>query len=153
MASGASAIFSSCAGGRSAFMSNRAEFSQHGGNGRFLAGQGCLCEMKVCFLEAVLRDQRDGTIADLPIAETELHGRRYAEIEIEIVRPLRIVDLRDDSAVIMGVPSDVAKATSQTLARAWPVAFHEHPETPDGIEAVNAPTFQPDHSVGADQST
>ena len=151
MASGASAIFSSCAGGRSAFMSNRAEFSQQGGNGRFQAGQGCLCEMKVCFLEAMLRDQRDGTIADLPIAETELHGRRYAEIEI--VRPLRMVDLRDDSAVIMGVPSDVAKATSQTPARAWPVAFHEHPETPDGIEAVNAPTFQPDHPVGADQST
>jgi hypothetical protein len=151
MASGASAIFSSCAGGRSAFMSSRAEFSQHGGNGRFLAGQGCLCKMKVCFLEAVLRDQRDGTIGDLPIAETELHDRRYAEIEI--VRPLRIVDLRDDSAVIMGVPSDVAKATSQTLARAWPVSFHEHPETSDGIEAVNAPTFQPDHSVGADQST
>jgi hypothetical protein len=87
--------------------------------------------VKVCFLEAVMRDQRDGAIGAMPIAETELRDRHYAEIEI--VRPLRMVDLRDDGAVIMGVPSDVAKATSQTLARAWSVAFHEHPETPDGI--------------------
>lgn len=31
--------------------------------------------LKVCFLEAVLRDQRDGVIGDLPIAEAELHIR------------------------------------------------------------------------------
>lgn len=87
--------------------------------------------VKVCFLEAVLRDQRDGAIGNLPIAETELHDRRYAEIET--IRSLRMVDLRDDGAVIMGVPSDVAKATNQTLARAWSLALHEHPEKPDGI--------------------
>jgi hypothetical protein len=87
--------------------------------------------VKVCFLEAVLRDRRDGMIGDLPIAETELHDRHYAEIEI--VRPLRMVDLRDDGAVIMGVPSDVAKATSQILARKWSLALHEHLEQPDGI--------------------
>jgi hypothetical protein len=33
----------------------------------------------------------------------------------------------------MGVPTDVAKSSRQTLARAWSVAFHEHPEKPDGI--------------------
>jgi hypothetical protein len=87
--------------------------------------------VKVCFLEAVLRDRRDGAIGDLPIAETELHDRHYAEIET--VQPLRMVDLRDDGAVIMGVPSDVAKAASQVLARAWSLALHEHPEQPDGI--------------------
>lgn len=87
--------------------------------------------VKVCFLEAVLRDQRDGAIGNLPIAEIELHDRRYAEIEN--IRSLDMVDLRDDGAVIMGVPSDVAKATSQTLARAWSLALHEHPEKPDGI--------------------
>ncbi|WP_027584510.1 MobA/MobL family protein [Bradyrhizobium sp. Ai1a-2] len=32
-----------------------------------------------------------------------------------------------------GVPTDVAKATSQSLARAWSVAFHDHPAKPDGI--------------------
>jgi hypothetical protein len=87
--------------------------------------------LKVCFLEAVLRDQRDGTIGDLPIEESELHARHYAEIEA--ATPLRMVDLRDDSAIVMGVPTDVAKASSQKLARAWSVAFHEHPEKPDGI--------------------
>lgn len=84
--------------------------------------------VKVCFLEAVLRDQRDGAIGDLPIGEAELHDRHYAEIEI--IRPLKMVDLRDEGAIVMGVPTDVAKGTSQTLARAWSVAFHEHPEKP-----------------------
>jgi hypothetical protein len=87
--------------------------------------------VKVCFLEAVLRDQRDGAIGDLPMEEAELHARHYAEIEV--AAPLEIVDLRDDGAIIMGVPTDVAKASSQTLARAWSVAFHEHPGKPDGI--------------------
>ncbi len=85
--------------------------------------------VKVCFLEAVLRDRRDGAIGDLPIEEAELHGRHYAEIEIAL--PLKLVDLRDDGAIVMGVPTDVGKAASQTLARS--VAFHEHREKPDGI--------------------
>lgn len=87
--------------------------------------------VKVCFLEAVLRDQRDGKVGDLPLEETELHQRHYAEIETEA--PLRMVDLRDDGAIIMGVPTDVAKASSQALARSWSASFHEHPEQPDGI--------------------
>ncbi len=38
--------------------------------------------VKVCFLEGVLRDQRDGAIGDLPMEESELHARQYAEIEV-----------------------------------------------------------------------
>jgi hypothetical protein len=87
--------------------------------------------VKVCFLEAVLRDQRDGTIGDLPMEESELHARHYAEIEVAV--PLKLVDLREDGAIGMGVPTDVAKASGQALARAWSVAFHEHPARPDGI--------------------
>ena len=68
--------------------------------------------VKVCFLETVLRDQRDGVVGDLPIEEKEIHARSYAEIET--MAPLRMVDLRDDGSVIMGVPTDVAKATSQS---------------------------------------
>ncbi|TRC75494.1 RES domain-containing protein [Mesorhizobium sp. WSM4307] len=33
----------------------------------------------------------------------------------------------------MGIPADVAKATNQTLARAWSVALDDHPDEPDGI--------------------
>ncbi|SIT56163.1 RES domain protein [Mesorhizobium prunaredense] len=90
-----------------------------------------LGETLVCFLEAVLRDQRDGVVGDLPIEEKEIYARRYAEIEA--ITPLKMVDLRDDRAIIMGVPTDVAKAANQTLARAWSVAFHNHTEAPDGI--------------------
>jgi hypothetical protein len=87
--------------------------------------------VKVCFLEAVLRDQRDGVMGDLPIAEAEFHSRYYAEIEV--AAPLAMVDLRGDGAIVMGVPTDVAKGSNQALARVWSVAFHEHPAKPDGI--------------------
>lgn len=86
---------------------------------------------KVCFLEAVLRDRRDGHAGDLPIEEDELRSRHYAEVET--IDELRLVDLRDDHAVRMGVPSDVAKSSRHGPARAWSLAFHEHDSKPDGI--------------------
>lgn len=87
--------------------------------------------LKVCFLEAVLRDQRDGVVGALPMREEELQTRRYADVEI--AEPLRLIDLRENRAAAMGVPSDVHRSSSQTLGRAWSVAFHEHPSGPDGI--------------------
>ncbi|MCK3781125.1 RES family NAD+ phosphorylase [Ensifer sesbaniae] len=87
--------------------------------------------LKVCFLEAVLRDRRDGLVGDLPIEEKEIYARRYAEIET--IADLRVVDLREDHAIRMGVPTDVAKSSRQSLARAWSLAFHEHQSVPDGI--------------------
>jgi len=87
--------------------------------------------LKVCFLEAVLRDQRDGVIGSLAMGEEELDSRRYAEIEI--TAPVQLVDLREDRAIRMGVPTDVHGASNQTLARWWSVAFHAHPSAPDGI--------------------
>lgn len=87
--------------------------------------------LKVCFLEAVLRDRRDGLVGDLPIEEKEIHARRYTEIAT--IADLSVVDLRDDHAIRMGVPTDVAKSSGQSLARAWSLAFHEHQSVPDGI--------------------
>lgn len=87
--------------------------------------------LKVCFIEAVLRDRREGAVDDLPIDEAELTQRRYAEIST--VEDLRLVDLRGDNAVRMGVPSDVVRAQNHNLARQWSVAFYEHPSRLDGI--------------------
>ncbi|MER9223164.1 RES family NAD+ phosphorylase [Mesorhizobium sp. M0644] len=87
--------------------------------------------LKVCFLETVLRDRREGILDDLPIEEVELTRRRYAEIAT--TTDLRLVDLRGDNAVRMGVPTDVVRAQRQNLARRWSLAFHEHPFKPDGI--------------------
>ena len=87
--------------------------------------------LKVCFLEALLRDSRNGVIGDYPINESELSSRNF--VEIEVVRSLTLVSLMGDDPVRMGVPSDVARASKQALARAWSVAFHEHPTAPDGI--------------------
>jgi hypothetical protein len=87
--------------------------------------------LTVCFLEAVLRDQRDGLVGDLPMDEKEIEVRRYAEIET--VSDLNLVDLREVCAIRMGVPTDVARSSRQTLARIWSQAFHEHPSAPDGV--------------------
>lgn len=57
--------------------------------------------LKVCFLEAVLRDRRDGLVGDLPIEEKEIYTRRYAEVET--IADLSLVDLRDDHAIRMGI--------------------------------------------------
>jgi RES domain-containing protein len=87
--------------------------------------------LKACFLEALLRDLRNGVVGDFPLAERELHIRQYAEIVV--ARALKLVDLRSDAAIRMGVPSDVAGASRQSLPHWRSVAFHEHPEQPDGI--------------------
>jgi hypothetical protein len=33
----------------------------------------------------------------------------------------------------MGIPTDVARASSHTLSRAWSAAIYNHPKAPDGI--------------------
>lgn len=87
--------------------------------------------LTVCFLENVVRDRRDGIASELLIEESEFEIRLYAEIEI--VEPLMLVDLRENGPIAMGVPSDVHRGTRQTLGRVWSLAFHEHPQAPDGI--------------------
>jgi hypothetical protein len=89
--------------------------------------------LKVCFIEAVLRDQRDGVVGDFPIDEAELRNRQYAEIEVESESGLNLVDLTGDGAVRMGMPSDVLRGSRQGSARHWSLAFHTHPAVPDGI--------------------
>jgi len=87
--------------------------------------------LKGCFVEAILRDRRNGAVGDYPIEEAELLRRRYAEIVV--TSSLSMVDLRGDGRIRMGVPSDVVGSTRQALARAWSVAFYDHSAAPDGI--------------------
>ncbi len=87
--------------------------------------------LKVCFVEAVLRDQGNGRMGDLLLDERDLAVRSYAEIEA--TQPLSLVDLREDGPLRMGIPSGVARGAGQSLARLWSVAFHDHPAHPDGI--------------------
>jgi len=87
--------------------------------------------LKVCFLEAILRDRRNGVIGDYAIRESKLRSRRY--VLIEPTSRLYLVDLRRDGCVRMGIPSDVPRRANQVLARRWSLAFYEHPSQPDGI--------------------
>jgi RES domain len=79
----------------------------------------------------VLRDQRNGVVGNYPIAESELHERHFAEIDVKT--PLDLIDLRGNGPIRMGVPSDVAHRQDQSLARDWSLAFYQHPTAPDGI--------------------
>lgn len=87
--------------------------------------------LKVCLLEAILRDDRDGVVGTLPISRTVLTDRAVAAITP--TRDLKLLDLRGDGPVRMGIPSDVVRGAKQSLARAWSVAFREHPASIDGI--------------------
>jgi hypothetical protein len=87
--------------------------------------------LKVCFLEAVLRDDRDGAAGDFPIPENELDTHRFAEVRVS--EALKLIDLRGDGPIRMGIPIDVIRASHQTLASKWSVAFNTHPEQVDGI--------------------
>lgn len=87
--------------------------------------------LKVCFVEAILRDQADGRIGDVLIEESELSARTYASVRLDAA--LSLIDLRGDGPLRMGIPSDVARASRQALARKWSLAFYEHPSTIDGI--------------------
>jgi hypothetical protein len=87
--------------------------------------------LKVCFVEALLRDQRDGLAGDLPLEERALMAWNYAVVEV--VTALSLVDLRNDGPLRMGIPSDVVRGKRQGLARRWSLAFHGHPARPDGV--------------------
>ena len=65
------------------------------------------------------------------IDERELAVNNY--VVVEAAANLSLLDLRDDGAVRMGIPSDVGRGSSQGFARKWSVAFHDHPSSPDGI--------------------
>ena len=77
--------------------------------------------LKVCFLETILRDERDGIVGQVEIAESELDDRRYGEIRVR--EALQLLDLTGDGPVRMGIPSDVARSRRQVLSRKWSVAF------------------------------
>lgn len=87
--------------------------------------------LKVCFVEAVIRDQRDGIVGDIEIAEAELDDRLYSSVRV--ATPLRLIDLTGDGPVRMGIPSDVVRGRTHTLARKWSVAIYGHPVAVDGI--------------------
>nr|WP_250814139.1 MULTISPECIES: hypothetical protein [Neorhizobium] len=47
----------------------------------------------------------------------------------------------------MGVPTDLAKSTRQSLARFWALAFYDHQSLPDGIIYPSRHTNMPSWGV------
>jgi len=65
--------------------------------------------VKVCFLEAILRDRGVGRTRAFPIEWAKLEMWTCGELRIDAA--LRVVDLRGDGLVRMGIPTDVARAS------------------------------------------
>lgn len=87
--------------------------------------------LKVCFLEAILRDQGDGRVTSFPIELAELEGWTCA-----VVRPnetLNVIDLRGDNAIRMGIPSSVMRDRAHKAGQLWSRAIWSHDRAPDGI--------------------
>jgi hypothetical protein len=83
---------------------------------------------KVAFVETLLRDAADGRGDDCVLERAEIEKRSLASIWV--IAPLRRVDLTGDEPLRMGVPSDMAGARDQTLARHWSLGFQTHPDQP-----------------------
>lgn len=71
--------------------------------------------LKVCFVEAVLRDQGDSRTGNLLLDEQDLTVRSFADVEV--AAPLILLDLRGDGPLRMGILSDVARGSKQSLGR------------------------------------
>lgn len=85
----------------------------------------------VCFLETYVRDKNVGLTSAPVIYEDEIDKLTYAQISV--AEDLSLVDLTGGRQIRMGVPTDVAHASAQELARQWALAFFLHPQAPDGI--------------------
>lgn len=87
--------------------------------------------VKVCFAEAILRDQGDGRTSVYPIELAELADWSCATIEINTA--LSLVDLRADNSIRMGIPSPVMRDRSHEHGQIWSRAIWSHDSVPDGI--------------------
>ena len=82
---------------------------------------------------------RDGVFAEA-IGRTPRSFRSDSELSalrlstLELVRPLRLVDLHGGAAVGALGATGVVGVGPQSLARRWSKALHAHPTRPDGIE-------------------
>lgn len=86
---------------------------------------------RVCFLETYVRDKNVGLTSSPVIYEDEIDALTYAQISV--AADLSLVDLTGGRQIRMGVPTDVAHASAQELARQWALAFFLHRQAPDGI--------------------
>jgi hypothetical protein len=87
--------------------------------------------VKVCFVEAILRDQGDGRLSTFPIELAELEGWTCATVQTR--DPLNVVDLREDNSIKMGIPSSVMRDRAHEQGQEWSRAIWSHDRIPDGI--------------------
>ncbi len=86
---------------------------------------------EVAFLEAVVRDRRDGNPAPFPMTETELST--WAHVPVTVRQPLDTVDLRDGACIALGVSTDTVRARAQAKGRKASLAVWQRREQFDGI--------------------
>lgn len=102
-------------------------------DGRFDVDAGVMyaaLDHEGAFLEVVLRDWGLGQNVRL-LSRRFLQSRRLSLVQFE--RPLRLVDISEDGAAMLGVDARISTGADYPMAQTWAEAIWSHPERPDGI--------------------
>lgn len=102
-------------------------------DGRFDIDAGVLyaaLDHEGAFLEVVLRDYGLGRNVRL-LGRRFLQSRRLALIQFD--RPLRLVDISEDGAAMLGMDARISTGGDYPMAQRWAEAIWAHPDRPDGI--------------------
>jgi hypothetical protein len=89
-------------------------------------------DFATAFIEVVVRDrlvQRDRRVVPF----RDIAARGWVEFALTGDEPLKMVDLRESGCVILGAPTDAARARNQAAGRALSRALYEQHSDIDGI--------------------
>lgn len=94
----------------------------------------CARDFRTAFLETVVRDQFIGKQASRALPVAAITQRCYARLELTAGSKLRLLDLRNDGCVILGIPTDVPRSMEHRPARDLGKRLYDHHRTSiDGI--------------------
>ena len=96
----------------------------------------CARDFRTAFLETVVRDQFVSKQAPRLLPTAAITQRCYAKLELTADNrlKLRLLDLRGDGCVILGIPTDVPRSMDHGPARDLGKRLHDHHRTSiDGI--------------------
>jgi hypothetical protein len=86
---------------------------------------------EVAFLEAIVRDLRNGNPGPLLLSRGDLDD--YVHVPVTVRARLKLVDLRGGNAVALGVPTDAVRASSHRLGQRASLAIYRRADRLDGI--------------------
>lgn len=87
--------------------------------------------IECAFIETFGREQRTGDYTNTVFVSMLLARGRA---ELVPAAPLRLVDLTGNGPARLGADGRLCTCDDYSIPQAWALAFHEHPQQPDGIK-------------------